>query len=347
VTATVEELAALVGGRVVDPAGAQIITGVAAVDDAQAGEITFFGNRKYLPGLRTSKASAALVPCGFEEAIAPVRIEVENPSLAFAAIVAKFAPAPLKYPVGIDPTAVIGKGVTFGRDVSIRPLAVIGDGVTIGDGTVIESHCAIGAGSRIGANCLLYPSVTIREHTILGNRVIIHAGTVIGSDGFGYEMVQGRHQKIPQVGIVQIDDDVEIGANTSIDRARFGRTWIQEGVKIDNLVQIAHNVVIGKHTVVVSQTGISGSAKLGQYVTLAGQVGVVGHVEVGDQTIVAAKSGVSKTVPAKSVILGMIGRPMAEEKKRMALIAMLPKLFDRIRHLEQLAREGDKSSGRP
>jgi UDP-3-O-[3-hydroxymyristoyl] glucosamine N-acyltransferase len=344
VTASVEELAALVGGRVVDPAGHLLINGVAAVDDALEGEITFFGNRKYLAALRNSKATAALVPNGFSEEIAPARIEVENPSLAFAKIVEKFAPPPVHYRTGVDTTAVIGEGVSLGRDVSIQPLVVIGEGVTIGDGTVVEAHCTIGVHSRIGANCLLYPGVTIRERTVIGDRVTIHSGAVIGSDGFGYEMVNGRHEKIPQVGIVQIDNDVEIGANTTIDRARFGRTWIQEGAKIDNLVQIAHNVVVGKHSVVVSQTGISGSAKLGQYVTLAGQVGVVGHVEIGDQTVVAAKSGVSKNVPKKSVIFGMIGRPIDEEKKRRAHIALLPKFFERLRRLEQMSREKEKSS---
>ena len=180
------------------------------------------------------------------------------------------------------------------------------------------------------------PRVTIGARCLVGDRVIIHSGAVVGSDGFGFEFAGGRHVKIPQTGIVQVDDDVEIGANTTIDRARFGRTWIQQGTKIDNLVQIAHNVVVGKHCILVSQAGISGSTRLGNYVTLAGQVGIVGHIEIGDQAIVAAKSGVSKSVPPKEVFFGYPATPIKEQKEQLACIARLPKLYARVKKLEQV-----------
>jgi UDP-3-O-[3-hydroxymyristoyl] glucosamine N-acyltransferase len=211
---------------------------------------------------------------------------------------------------------------------------VIEKDVTIGARTVVGAHSFVGRGSRLGDDCRIHPNVTLREGTVLGSRVVIHSAAVIGSDGFGYSLVDGQHVKIPQVGTVQIDDDVEIGAGTTIDRARFGKTWIQEGTKIDNLVQIAHNVVIGPHCLIIAQTGISGSAKLGRYVTLAGQVGVVGHVTVGDQVIVAAKSGISKDTPAKTTLLGMIGQPIAEERKLMVHYRQLPKTVARLKALE-------------
>jgi UDP-3-O-[3-hydroxymyristoyl] glucosamine N-acyltransferase len=192
-------------------------------------------------------------------------------------------------------------------------------------------------------HCKIHPNVTIRENSVIGNRVMIHSGAVIGGDGFGYEFSGGRHIKIPQTGIVQIDDDVEIGSNTTIDRARFGKTWIQEGTKIDNLVQIAHNVVIGKHSVIVSQAGISGSTRLGQYVTLAGQVGLVGHLEIGDQVIVGAQAGVSKNIPAKEIWLGSPGTPMQEQKEKFANINRLPKLFARVKKIEQILDSKSKS----
>ncbi len=336
---TIEELARLVDGRVIQKEGAPTdicITGAASVSEAQAGEVTFFANPKYLPALKVTKASCALVPEGFQESIPAIAIEVANPSLAFSKVVERFAPPPVRFAPGIHPTAVIGEGATIAPTASIQPYAVIEAGAVIGERTVIGAHCYVGHEAKIGADCHLYPNVTVRERCILGDRVIIHSGTVVGSDGFGYEFSQGRHVKIPQIGIVQIDNDVEIGANVTIDRARFGRTWIGEGTKIDNLVQVAHNVVIGKHSLLVSQSGVSGSTRLGNYVTLAGQVGVVGHIEVGDQVIVAAQSGVSKSVPARSVVFGSPALPMNEQKERLAYIARLPKLWEKVKQIEKL-----------
>lgn len=334
VNITVEQVAALVGGEVEGGAGSAILTGVASIADAVEGSLTFFGNPRYLTALKTTKATAALVPSDFNEEIPAIKIKVANPSFAFSQIVEKTAPAPVVYPAGIHPTAVIGENVVLGEKVSIQPYAVIESGSKIGAGSVIGAHVFIGQDSTLGENCHIYPNVTLRERAFLGNRVIIHSGTVIGGDGFGYEFVNGAYVKIPQVGIVQIDDDVEIGSNVAIDRARFGRTWIQAGTKIDNLVMIAHNVTIGKHSVIVSQVGISGSTRLGNYVTLAGQVGVVGHIEIGDKVVVGAKSGVSKSIPAGEYYFGIPAGPIQEFKERFAYINRLKKLFDRVKKLE-------------
>ncbi len=222
---------------------------------------------------------------------------------------------------------MIDTSVKLGKDVSVGPHAVIEKRCVVRDGAVIGAGVFIGHDSVIGSGTRIYPNVTIREASRIGDRVIVHSGTVIGSDGFGYETVDGVHHKTPQTGYVQIDDDVEIGSNVSIDRGRFERTWIGKGSKIDNLVQIAHNVVIGANSIVVSQVGISGSSTLGKNVILAGQVGVVGHIEIGDNTVIGAQSGVTKSIPAGSVVLGSPARPILEEKKLLVLIARLPELF--------------------
>jgi len=341
---TVQELAALIGGQfAVEADGSRKITGVAAICDASEGQITFFGNPKYLPLLKMSRATAALVPLDFGEAIGPIAIRVENPSLAFSRLAEKFSPPPLRFAPGVHPTAVVGSGVILGESVSIQPFAVIEDGARIGARSVIGAHGYVGHAATLGVDCQIAPRVTIGSRCQVGHRVIIHSGAVLGGDGFGFEFSGGRHVKIPQTGIVQVDDDVEIGANTTIDRARFGRTWIQEGTKIDNLVQIAHNVVIGKHCIIISQSGISGSTRLGHYVTLAGQVGLVGHIEIGDKTIVAAQSGVSKSIGPNLVVFGSPALPIRESKEQLAYISRLPKLHARVKKLEQLLDSKSKS----
>ncbi len=342
---TVQEIAALVGGRLTSVSGQETkIHGVASLSEAEPGEITFFGNAKYIAQLKATRASAVLVPLDFSEAISALAVQVENPSLAFAQLLQKFAPEPIRFATGVHPTAVLGKDVVLGENVSIQPFVVIEDGAQIGANTVIGAHGYIGHEARIGQDCHFAARVTIGARCQVGNRVIIHSGAVLGSDGFGFEFAGGKHVKIPQTGIVQIDDDVEIGANTTIDRARFGRTWIQQGTKIDNLVQIAHNVVVGRHCILVSQAGVSGSTRLGNYVTLAGQVGVVGHIEIGDQAIVAAKSGVSKSVPPKEVFFGYPATQIQEQKEQLACIARLPKLYARVKKLEQVSDSQRKSS---
>src|SRR5437879_2821454 len=285
------------GGELVGDPSLQI-TGAASLGEAVPGEISFYSDPRYGTLLRKTRASAVFVPPDFADSIATAQIRVSHPNKAFEQVVLKFAPKPITFTRGIHPSAVIDASVQFGERVSIQPYVVIEAGTRIGDDTVIGAGSYIGHETVIGAACLIYPRVTIRERSRIGSRVIIHSGVVIGADGFGFEFVENRHKKIPQLGIVQIDDDVEIGANTTVDRARFGRTWIQQGVKIDNLVQIAHNVVIGKNSVIAAQTGISGSTRVGEYVQMAGQVGIVGHGEMADRRRVAAQSGVCKSIPA-------------------------------------------------
>ena len=344
-TFTVAELARWLPGELLAGSPDTPIRGVASLAEAGEGDISFFSSPKYLAALRRSHASAVLVPPGFTLAAlekggggpagtAPAWIVVENPSLAFTRLVERFSPPSVEPAPGIAPTAILGRDVQVGAGVSVGPYAVIEDGAEIGDGVRIGAGVFVGAGSVVGAGSRIYPNVTIREHSRLGRRVIVHSGTVIGSDGFGFEMHEGRHVKIPQTGIVQIDDDVEIGSNVSIDRARFGRTHVGEGTKIDNLVQIGHNVTIGAHSILVSQAGISGSTRLGRYVTLAGQAGLVGHIEVGDGAIVAAQSGVTKDVPAKTVVFGYPAEPLDQAKEHIAYIRRLPKLVERVKKLE-------------
>ena len=329
------ELAELVGAIVGEGVQDLEITGVASLQEARSGDVTFFGNPRYLSQLRSSVASAAIVPIECTEEVAPVLLRVPNPSAAFAAVVAAFAPPEIIREAGIHPSAVISPTAQIGHGVFVGPLVVIEAGAVIGDGCVIEAGCVIGQEVRLGTCCHLYLKVTIRERCIVGDRVILQPGAVIGSCGFGYEFQEGRHQKIPQTGIVELGDDVEIGANTTIDRARFGRTVIGQGSKIDNLVQIAHNVQIGMHSVVCSQVGIAGSTRIGSYVTLAGQVGLAGHIEIGDKAVIGAQSGLSKNVPPGSLVIGAPAKPIKEWKQNNFYISQLGKLFDRVKELEK------------
>ncbi len=334
---TVSELAATLGGELRAGSPDTRITGVSSLAEAGEGEISFFSNPKYLAALRRSRASAILVPREFPAAgigLACALIAVDNPSLAFAGLVERFTPPPIADVPGVAPSAVVGRDVQLGANVSVGPCAVIEDGATLGDGVVVGAGSFVGAGTTIGEGSRLYPNVTVRERCRLGRRVVLHSGVVIGGDGFGFELKEGRHVKVPQTGIVQIDDDVEIGANSTVDRARFGRTHIGEGTKIDNLVQIAHNVIVGPHSIICAQAGISGSTRLGSYVTLAGQAGTVGHIEIGDQAVLAAKAGVSKNVPPKTIMFGYPAEPLAEAKESLARVRRLPKLMERVKKLE-------------
>jgi UDP-3-O-[3-hydroxymyristoyl] glucosamine N-acyltransferase len=310
------------------------ITGAASLAEATSGEISFFTTRKYIGLLRKTRASAVFVPPDFAEPLAAAQVRVSNPTKAFEQVVLKFAPKLITFAPGIHPSAIVGSGVRLGERVSIQPHVVIEDDAQIGDGTIIGAGSYIGHETIIGSACLIYPLVTIRERSLIGSRVIIHSGAVIGADGFGFEMVDGEHQKIQQLGIVQVDDDVEIGANTTVDRARFGRTWIQQGVKIDNLVQIAHNVIIGKNSVIVAQTGISGSTRVGERVMMGGQVGIAGHLEIAEGTMIAAQSGVSKSLPG-GVWFDSPAVPLAEAKRQIAWIHRLGRLFARVKEIER------------
>jgi UDP-3-O-[3-hydroxymyristoyl] glucosamine N-acyltransferase len=332
-TFCLRDIATNSGGELVGDPALQI-TGAASLSEATPGEISFFADRKYIGLLRKTRASAIFVPPDFAEPINAAQVRVSNPTKAFEQVVLKFAPEPVTFAPGIHSSAVVDPSARLGKRVSIQPLAIIEAGVKIDDDTIIGAGSYVGHETVIGSACLIYPRVTIRERSRIGSRVIIHSGAVIGADGFGFEMVDGRHEKIQQLGIVQIDDDVEIGANTTVDRARFGRTWIQQGVKIDNLVQIAHNVVIGKNSVIVAQAGISGSTRVGERVMMAGQVGIIGHLEIADGTLIAAQSGIAKNLPG-GVWFGSPAVPMAQAKQQIAWIHRLGKLFARVKAIEK------------
>lgn len=336
---TLRELAEISGGEIAGDASITI-TGAASIPEANANEITFFGDPRYLVAFRSSGAGAAFVPEDFTEQIVPAQIRVANPSKAFEQVAIRFAPSPIEFPVEIHPTAVIAEDASLGENISIGPHVVIEPGASIGDGTHIGAGCYIGHETTIGAGCTIYPNVTIRERIKIGDRVILHGGIVIGTDGFGFEEVAGTRKKVPQIGIVQIDNDVEIGANTTIDRARFGRTWIQEGVKIDNLVQIAHNVIVGRHTVICAQCGIAGSVRIGARVILAGQVGVAGHLEIDDDTRVGAQCGVTKSLRGGRAWWGYPAVPINEAKEQMVWVRRLGKLLARVKALEEKLRSG-------
>ena len=332
-TFTVKELAALSGGELVGDSTLKI-TGAASLGEATQGEISFFANRKYVALLRKTRASAVFVPSDFAEPINAAQIRVSNPTKAFEQVVLKFAPKPITFKPGIHPSAVVDPSAQLGDRVSIQPLAVIEAGAQIGDDTIIGAGSYVGHETVIGSACHIYPHVTIRERSRIGSRVIIHSGAAIGADGFGFEMIDGRQEKIQQLGIVQIDDDVEIGANTTVDRARFGRTWIQQGVKIDNLVQIAHNVVIGKNTVIAAQTGIAGSVQIGQRVLIGGQAGIIGHIEIGDNTAIGAQSGIPKSISG-GAWWASPAVPLAEAQRQIAWVHRLGKLFARVKEIEK------------
>ena len=332
-TFTLGELTTLSGGQLTgDPN--QKITGAASLAEAVPGDITFFNNRKYAAQLESTKAAAVFVPPDFKGSIPAAQIRVGNPMKAFEQVVAKFAPPRPTFKPGVHEKAVVDSSVKLGQRVSIQPCAVIEPGVEIGNDTFIGAGTYVGHETVLGSNCLIYPGVTIRERTKIGARVIIHSGAVIGADGFGFEPTETGYEKIPQLGIVQIDDDVEIGANVAIDRARFGRTWIQKGVKIDNLVHIAHNVIVGENTVMAAQVGIAGSTRIGKRVVMGGQVGVVGHIEIGDDTIMGAKTGVSKNI-AGGTWWGVPAAPLAREKEQVVWVRNLGKLFARLKALEK------------
>lgn len=331
---TLREIADIVGGWISPEHEAIRVEGVASLADAGAGDISFFGNPRYLKNLRQCQGTAVLVPHGFGEDVPPVRLWVDNPAAAFAKVLEKFAPPPVVHPPGIHPTAIVSPEATIGADVHIGPGVVVETGAVVGNRSVVAAGAYIGHGVVIGEDCVIHPRVVVVERSRLGNRVILHPGVVIGSDGFGYEFRDGAQKKIPQTGIVQIDDDVEIGALTAVDRARFGRTWIKKGTKIDNLCQIGHNVTIGEHSILCGQVGISGSTRVGNYVTLAGKVGISGHIEIHDRAVVAAMAGIAKSVPPGEVMFGIPGRPIREFKENLVLLRNIHKLYERVQVLE-------------
>lgn len=332
---TVSQLAALVGGEVFSGSGETVIMAPAALDAAGPGEISFFGNPRYAADLKATRASAVLVPRGFAGETDAVCIGVDNPSRAFARITAELVPEPPPPPPGIHPSAVVHPGASVAPDASIGECVVIMPDAVVGAGSIIMAGCFIGRNVRIGAGCILHPHTTVRHGCVLGDRVILHPGVVIGSDGFGFDTSGDQHSKIVQCGTVDVGDDVEIGANTTVDRARFGRTVIGAGTKMDNLVMIAHNVVIGKNCIICAQVGIAGSARIGNNVILAGQVGIVGHIKIGDGAIIGAQSGVSNDVEPGSRVVGSPPRPIGTWKRSVVRNDKLGELFERVKRLEE------------
>ena len=310
-----------------------VVGNLAGIDKAGPGDLAFVANPKYVRFIPTTGATAIICT---PTVTAPGKnlLKVDNPYLAYAKVM-HFVFPPKKQSGMVDSRAFVGRDVELGANVTIYPFAYIGKGCRLGDNTTIYPGCHLDDQVTVGSDTLIYANVSIREQCVIGSRVIIHAGAVIGSDGFGFAKDGARYFKIPQVGIVQIDDDVEIGANTTIDRAAMGTTWIQRGTKIDNLVQVAHNVVIGQDCAIVSQVGISGSTKIGNRVVLAGQAATVGHITIGDDVILGARCAASSDIPSGQIVAGAPHMPHRLWLRATNCIPKLPEMRRTINELER------------
>ncbi len=337
------DLANLVGGQLHGDAGIPI-TGAAIIRDADVGDITLADKPQLAHQLTQCRASAVIVPLDVTPAGVPF-VTVSDVHDSFAKVVRYFRPPVDEELRGVSAAAHVGKTAQLGRDTIVYPTATIGEDVIIGHGTIIYPGVHVLAGSRIGDNVRLFPNVVIYENTIIGNRVIVHAGAVLGAYGFGYEIVDGQHRLSAQLGYVHIEDDVEIGAGTTIDRGTYGPTTIGTGTKIDNLVMIGHNCRIGRHNLLCSQVGIAGSCTTGDYVVMAGQVGLRDHIHIGDRTILGAKSGVMNSIPADSVYLGIPATSDREQLVKQAAWAKLPEMRKEFKALQkQVAALAEKLS---
>lgn len=344
---TIEEIARRLGGAIEGNAQA-LISRLAGIREAEQGDLTFVATPHYAGAAATTRATAVIVNEDWSRPCAATLIRVKSADKAFAEAAQWFAPPPVPMSQGIHPTAILADDVKLGQDVSIGPYAVLEAGVSVGSRSIISAQCYIGHGTTVGEDCRFYPQVTVREYTRIGNRTILHNGTVVGSDGFGYTQEGALRKKIPQIGIVVIGDDVEIGANVTIDRARFGQTRIGNGVKMDNLIQIAHNVIIGDNCVIVAQAGISGSTMIGERTIIAGQVGIVGHLVIGPDVIVAAQAGVTKDIAQGTFVLGSPAMPYEKFTKLHAHLMRLPEIKEKIAAMaERLARLEQTSGSKP
>jgi len=343
---TLDSLADIVKGKISGD-GNQKIRGAASFEDAKGDEITFASQSKFLKKIDETDAGAVIVPQSFKTPAKNI-VQVENPQIAFIKVLNLFHPA-LKPDPGISQDAYVGKAFLCGHDVSIAPFSVIGDNVTLGHRVVLHPNVVIGDNVIIGDDVKVFPNVTIFERCIIGNRVTIHAGSVIGSDGFGFAPEGKKYIKIPHTGIVQIDDDVEIGAGNTIDRATFGKTWIQRGVKTDNLVHIAHNVIVGENSLLVGQVGISGSVKIGKNAILAGQAGIAGHLTIGNNATVGPQAGVAKSVPDGETVSGSSAMPHRLWLRIQRILPNLPELAKKLseidRRLKKFEEKQDESNG--
>ena len=343
---TLDSLADIVKGKICGD-GNQKIRGAASFEDAKGDEITFASQSKFLKKIDETDAGAVIVPKNFKTPAKNI-VQVDNPQIAFIKVLNLFHPALKPDPV-ISRDAYVGKAFLCGHDVSIAPFCVIGDNVTLGHRVVLHPNVVIGDNVIIGDDVKVFPNVTILERCIIGNRVTIHAGSVIGSDGFGFAPEGKKYIKIPHTGIVQIDDDVEIGANNAIDRATFGKTWIQNGVKTDNLVHIAHNVIVGENSLLVGQVGISGSVKIGKNAILAGQAGIAGHLSIGNNATVGPQAGVAKSVPDGETVSGSSAIPHRIWLRVQRILPNLPELAKKLseidRRLKKFEEQQDESNG--
>lgn len=344
------DLAAKVRGSVDGDPSAEI-RGVARIEDAREGDITFLANPKYRKHLESTRATAVLVPASALPGGPPTPgraslVAVADPYAAFMAIAGIFHPAPPPPPPGIDPRAHVSPGAVVGRGASVGAGAVIGDGCIVGDRTIIAPGAVLGAGVSVGEDSHLMENVVVRDRCRLGNRVIVHPGAVIGSDGFGFApKPDGTYEKIPQRGIVVLEDDVDVGANTTIDRATFGETRVCRGAKLDNLIQVGHNVVIGEDTVIVAQAGIAGSTRIGRHCVIAGQVGIIGHLTIADNVTIAAQSGVSKSITQPGST--WFGSPAKEHRRALRVEGALRQLPELVEEVRELRRELGKQGGTP
>ena len=337
--ARLKDVAQLIGA-VLEGDPDAVVGNLAGIEKAGPGDLAFVANPKYARFIPMTGATA-IICAPTVNAPGKNLLKVDNPYLAYARVM-QFAFPPKKQSGAVDSRAFVGRNVQLGANVAIYPFAYIGDGCAIGDNTTIYPGCSIGEQVKIGSDTLIYANVTIREQCVIGSRVIIHAGAVIGSDGFGFAKDGAKYFKIPQVGIVQIDDDVEIGANVTIDRAATGKTWIQRGTKIDNLVQVAHNVVIGEDSAIVSQVGISGSTKIGNRVTMAGQSATVGHLTIGDDVIIGARGAASGDIPAGQIVSGAPHMPHRLWLRAVNCFPKLPEMRRAITGLERRIAELEK-----
>ncbi|MCL5965878.1 MAG: UDP-3-O-(3-hydroxymyristoyl)glucosamine N-acyltransferase [Deltaproteobacteria bacterium] len=333
------DLAARIGARLAGD-GDVLVTGVAPIEEAGPGHVTFLANPKYARRARESRAAAIIAREPVEGALARFLL-CENPYYAFACAVEIFHP-PARPEAGVSERAFVHPAARIGREVSIAPFAVVEEEAVIGDRTAIGAGTTVGRGVAIGEDCLIYPRVTLYRGVRVGSRVILHAGCVIGSDGFGFAPTRAGYKKIPQVGTVEIGDDVEIGANTTIDRAALGVTRIGRGTKLDNLIQVGHNVEIGRDTVIAAQAGISGSCRVGDRVMIGGQAGLAGHLDVGDGVMLGAQSGVAGPLSASEspAWSGSPAMPHAAWLRMSVLLPKLPELFRRVRRIEEAMKKG-------
>ncbi|MCX6137392.1 MAG: UDP-3-O-(3-hydroxymyristoyl)glucosamine N-acyltransferase [Ignavibacteriales bacterium] len=337
---TVEQIATFLDGEVIGD-GSVLITGLAKVEEARSGDLAFIANPKYEKYLGVTHASAVIVgkAAAIEgiEKLPPALIRVDDPYTSFVIALEWLNPQPELIAPGIHPTAVIAPSVSLGEQCGIGAHVVIGEGCRIGAQTKILANTVLGSNVTVGDGCLIYPNVTIREECIIGSRVVLQPGVVIGSDGFGFAPKKdGTYRKIPQRGIVVVEDDVEIQANTCIDRATMGETRIRRGTKLDNLVQIAHNVVVGEDTVIAAQSGIAGSTKIGKHVVIAGNVGIVGHLSIADRVVIAGQSGIAKSITKEGeTYFGYPAKEMSRARRIEGALRQLPEVLVEIRRMEQ------------